>query len=165
MRSTASCAGRAWTIGEREPNRVVMEHLLHPQPGYPFSLALALEYLLSDEGLRVRVTATNVGARACPYGAGAHPYLTVGTATVDSLILRAPGRTMLRSDDRGIPIGAESVDGTDYDFRRPREIGTTMLDNAFTDLERDDDGLARVQLRDPREGQDSRSGSTRATRT
>ena len=40
----------AWTVAEREPDRVVMEHMLHPQPGYPFSLALAIEYLLSDRG-------------------------------------------------------------------------------------------------------------------
>ena len=58
---------------------------------------------------------------------------------------------MLRSDERGIPVGAGSVEGTDYDFRRPREIGATRLDNAFTDLERDDDGLARVELRNPDE--------------
>ena len=141
----------AWTVGEREPDRVVMEHVLHPQPGYPFSLALAIEYVLSDEGLRVAATATNLGTSPCPYGAGAHPYLTVGTPSVDSLILRSPGRTVLRSDERGIPVGAGSVEGTDYDFRRPREIGATRLDNAFTDLERDDDGLARVELRNPDE--------------
>jgi aldose 1-epimerase len=137
----------AWSIGEREPNRVVVEHWLHPRPGYPFSLALAIEYLLSAKGLRVEATATNLGRDSCPYGSGAHPYLTVGTPTVDSVVLRAPGRTVLRSDERGIPSGAESVDGTDHDFRHPREIGTTRLDHAFTDLERDDEGLARVELR------------------
>jgi aldose 1-epimerase len=141
----------AWTVAEREPDRVVMEHVLHPQPGYPFSLALAIEYVLSDQGLRVAATATNLGTSPCPYGAGAHPYLTVGTPSVDSLILRSPGRTVLRSDARGIPVGADSVEGTDYDFRRPREIGATRLDNAFTDLERDDDSLARVELRNPGE--------------
>ena len=141
----------AWTVAEREPDRVVMEHVLHPQPGYPFSLALAIEYRLSAEGLRVAATATNLGTSPCPYGAGAHPYLTVGTPSVDSLILRSPGRTVLRSDERGIPVGADPVEGTDYDFRRPREIGATRLDNAFTDLERDDDGIARVELRNPDE--------------
>jgi aldose 1-epimerase len=142
----------AWTVGEREGHRVVMEHVLHPRPGYPFSLALSIEYRLSDDGLRVRTTATNVGSRPCPYGSGAHPYLTVGTATVDSVVLRAPGRTMLQSDDRGIPVGVTPVEHTGYDFRRPKPIGTTKLDNAFTDLERDDDGRARVQLHDPAAG-------------
>ena len=40
----------AWSVGEREADRVVMEHTLRPQPGYPFSLALGIEYALSDEG-------------------------------------------------------------------------------------------------------------------
>lgn len=138
-----------WDVGEREPHRVVMAHLLHAQPGYPFSLALGIEYLLSQDGLRVRTTATNVGPDPCPYGCGAHPYLTVGTSTVDLTTLRAPGRTVLRCDERGIPTGAASVEVTEYDFRQPRPIGATQLDHAFTDLERDEDGIARVELRDP----------------
>ena len=67
----------SWIAGDRAENRVVMEHALHPQPGYPFSLALSVEYLLSDDGLLVRTTATNRGPRPCPYGSGNHPYLTL----------------------------------------------------------------------------------------
>jgi aldose 1-epimerase len=142
----------AWVASEREAHRIVMEHVLHPQPGYPFSLRLSIEYALLDSGLRVRTTATNVGMAPCPYGSGAHPYLTLGTATVDCLVLRVPGRTVLRSDDRGLPVGRERVQDTPYDFQQPRPIGSTTLDHAFTDLERDEDGLARVELRDPDHG-------------
>jgi aldose 1-epimerase len=126
--------------------------VLYPQPGYPFTLALRIEYALSDMGLRVQTTATNVGSEACPYGMGAHPYMTLGTATIDSLILRMPARTVLLSDERGLPIAAKAVENTDYDFQKPRRIGSTILDTAFTDLERDQDGLARVELRDPDRG-------------
>ena len=142
----------AWTASAREPHRIVMEHILHPQPGYPFSLRLGIEYSLSDSGLRVRSTATNVGTTRCPYGSGAHPYLTLGSPTVDRLILRVPARTVLRSDERGLPTCAEAVEATEYDFRKPRRMGSTALDHAFTDLERDEDGLARVELRDPVHG-------------
>ena len=142
----------AWTATEREPHRAVMEHVLYPQPGYPFSLRISIEYTLSDSGLQVRTTATNLGTATCPYGSGAHPYLTLGTATIDSLILRAPGRTVLRSDERGLPTGTEAVEHTEYDFRKPRQIGSTTFDHAFTDLERDHDGLAHVELRDPDHG-------------
>ena len=55
----------------------------------------------------------------------------------------------MQSNERGLPIGADTVAGTEYDFRQPRRIGSTTLDHAFTDLERDEDGLARVVLRDP----------------
>jgi aldose 1-epimerase len=140
----------SWTVGESRPDRVVLEHVLTPQPGYPFSLSLAVAYSLSGSGLKVTTTATNIGSEAAPYGSGQHPYLTLGTAVVDPLVLCAPGGTVLIADERGIPCARESVDGTEFDFRRPREIGTTTLDDAFTDLERGTDGLARVELRDPR---------------
>ena len=139
----------AWTVGDREADRVVMEHTLYPQPGYPYALALRIEYSLSDAGLRVTTTATNVGREACPYGSGMLPYLTVGTEKVDSVVLRAPGRTILQVDERGIPVSAERVESTEYDFLSARPIGTTKIDNTFTDLERGDDGLARVELRHP----------------
>jgi len=66
--------------------------------------------------------------------------------------LRVPGRTVLRSDERGLPIGTEAVEHTEYNFQTPRQIGSTRLDHAFTDLERDEEGLARVELRDPDHG-------------
>jgi aldose 1-epimerase len=142
----------AWTVGDRSGDRVRVGHTLHPQPGYPFRLALTVEYFLSDSGLSVTSTATNIGRDACPYGSGAHPYLTVGTETVDTIVLRAPGRTVLHFDERGVPVGSSPVEGTEYDFRGPRAIGATKLDNAFTDLERDNDGRARVELRNPESG-------------
>jgi aldose 1-epimerase len=136
----------SWQEREREPHRVVLTHALHPQPGYPFSLELATEYELSASGVAVRTTASNVGAATCPYGSGAHPYLRVGTETIDDVVLRVPARTVLRSDDRGIPVGTDSVDGTEHDFRVARPIGATKLDHGFTDLERDWAGLAHVEL-------------------
>jgi aldose 1-epimerase len=145
-----------WTVGERAPDRVILEHELEPRPGYPFAFSVQIEYALSEGGLTVRTTAANGGREACPFGSGQHPYVTLGTPTVDSLILRAPGRTVLHVDERGLPVRGETVEGTEYDFDRPREIGATTLDHAFTDLVRGVDGLARVELRDPK----SRAGLT-----
>jgi aldose 1-epimerase len=133
-----------WSIVEREPGRTVLGHVLHPQPGYPYTLDLRVEYALSSSGLVVRTTATNVGTDTCPYGAGAHPYLMVGTETVDSAVVQAPGRMLLRPGE-----GAEDVAGSEYDFRRPQPLGATQLDHCFSELERDEDGFARVRLRDP----------------
>jgi aldose 1-epimerase len=138
-----------WTVVELAPERVVMGYALEPQPGYPFALALNIEYALSDEGLTVTTTARNVGAEPCPYGSGQHPYLTLGTRTVDTLRLRVPGRVVVFSDERGLPVRNEPVDGTKHDFRAGRTIGGTVLDNAYTELERGVDGRARVLLDDP----------------
>ncbi len=146
----------AWEEREREQHRVVLGHVIHPRPGYPFTLELRVAYELSDGGLAVRTTATNVGTDPCPFGSGAHPYFSVGTATVDDIVLRVPARTALRSDERGIPVDTLPIEGTDLDFRTARPIGGAKLDQGYTDLERGDDGLARVELR----ARDGRRGVT-----
>jgi aldose 1-epimerase len=55
----------------------------------------------------------------------------------------------LRSDDRSIPVGTIAVEGTELDYRSARWIGDMKLDNGYTDLERDDAGLARVVAEGP----------------
>ena len=119
---------------------------LYPRPGYPFSLALRVEYSLSDEGLAVRTEATNVGSESAPYGAGSHPYLAVDGDVVDDVELRVPAATVLVANERGIPVGSGSVADEGLDFREPRAIGSTRLDHCFTDLEREADGRARVRV-------------------
>jgi aldose 1-epimerase len=134
----------AWHVAEQEEHRVVVAHELYPQPGYPFALALRIEYALSARGLRVSTTARNIGAHACPYGAGAHPYLRPGAVTVDSSTVHVAAGSVL--DGGG---DARSVTGTPLDFREGRPVGDTALDHCFTDLGRDDDGLAWVTLASP----------------
>jgi len=75
-----------WRAVEREEARVVLEHVLHPQPGYPFALRLRVEYRLEQRGLVVTSEAENVGARAAPFGAGHHPYVAA-PGGVDELVL------------------------------------------------------------------------------
>lgn len=138
-----------WTVAERANDRVVMAYHLYPQPGYPFALALRIEYELSDDGLRVQTTAANVGVEPCPYGAGAHPYLKLGDGGIDGCMLRAPVGLWMPSDERGIPTGIEAVSGTPYDFHSARPIGSTHLDTCYCGVDADEDGLARIALQAP----------------
>ncbi len=135
-----------WTPADRREDRVAMEHVLHPQPGYPFALGLRIDYRLDESGLTVQTTATNVGTTESPYGAGAHPYLTAGTGTIDECTLKSPGAVRMRTDDQAIPTASERVDGTRYDFRVPKKLGSTRLDTGYGELDRDPDGRARVVL-------------------
>ncbi|HEU5476669.1 MAG TPA: hypothetical protein VFU64_02435 [Gaiellaceae bacterium] len=77
----------SWRAVEREADRVQLEHVLHPQPGFPFALRLRVEYRLEEAGLTVRTEAENTGDRACPFGAGHHPYVLAPTGRVDDLVL------------------------------------------------------------------------------
>lgn len=141
-----------WTVAERTQESVKMAYLLHPQEGYPFSLALEVLYALGERGLTVQTKATNLGRMACPYGVGAHPYLTVAGDSIEEWLLQAPGASFMPADERGIPTGEMTVVGTEYDFRSPRSIGATVLDTCFGDLQRDADGCAHVHLQAPSGG-------------
>jgi aldose 1-epimerase len=141
---------RNWTAREQESTRVTMTLLLHPEEGYPFTLALEVEYRLGPEGLTVRTTGTNAGTARLPYGAGHHPYITVGTPRIDTAQLRIPALIRLEADERLIPTGrliptAETV----YDFLELRPIGDLRMDTAFASLVPDADGRIRVVLRAP----------------
>ena len=139
----------AWEGELASPGRVEMRHRLLAQPGYPHCLELTAVYALEEPGLRVSLSALNVGATPAPFAAGAHPYLRVGTPTINACRLQIPAATALRADHRGLPVGRMPVEGTQLDFREARPIGGARLDTSFTDLARDADGLARVRLESP----------------
>ncbi|MGW2564471.1 aldose epimerase family protein [Streptomyces sp. NPDC001514] len=138
-----------WNLLDHEEKVVRTGTTLFPQPGYPFRLQLTAEYRLGPEGLAVTVTATNLGETVAPYGAGQHPYLTVGTDLVDEAVLTVPARQWLPTDEQGLPVGSEPVEGTPYDFRTPRPIGDQALDTAFAGLDRDPSGRVVVRLAHP----------------
>ena len=143
---------RSWTPTDVTESAVTMRLGLRPQPAYPFNLELEVRHELSDDGLRVTVSATNVGDVDAPYGFGAHPYVTVGTDLVDEARLHVPANTWLPTGPDGIPTGRQSVEGSALDFREARKIGSSSIDFAFTDLHRDAEGIARVQLTGPDRG-------------
>ena len=135
-----------WSVADRAADRVAFEHVLYPQPGYPFTLELRAEYSLSEEGLAVGIEATNAGAEAAPYGAGWHPYLAVEGDVVDGVELCVPAATVLVADERGLPVRRAAVADEGVDFREARPIGPARLDHCFTDLERDERGRAAADV-------------------
>lgn len=137
---------RPWTVAEHGRGHVVLQTALLPSSGYPFSLELSILYELSGEGLTVTTTAVNVGERACPYGAGQHPYLSPGAGTIDDCTLQLPAATRLVNDERMIPTGSEPVACTELDFHVARRIGDARFDVALTDLARDASGRATARL-------------------
>jgi len=138
-----------WRMIGRAQNRVSLQCDLRPSPAYPFALRLEVEYRLGREGLSVTTDAQNIGDVDLPFGLGFHPYLTVGTTTVDQSRLRVPAQRRLVTDERGLPTGSVAVAGSEYDFTGGRPVGVTRLDTAFCDLARDGDGRVRIDLDHP----------------
>jgi aldose 1-epimerase len=137
-----------WSLTERSASAVTLSVRVFPQPGYPWLLDVSNAWTLGAEGLAVTTTIANASDTPAPVAAGFHPYLTAGTPTVDDAVLTLPASTRLLTGAQQIPTGAEPVAGTAYDFSEPRRIGDLQVDYAFTDLQRDPDGRARLRLTD-----------------
>ena len=135
-----------WQLVDHGPDQVTQRVRVYPQPGWPGILEATLSHRLSEEGLRVEVTARNLGSTPLPFGYGAHPYLTAGEGQVDELTLTVPAESYLEVDERLLPVAIRPVRGTDRDLRTGRLLGTATLDTAYTDLARGADGRWRVRV-------------------
>ncbi len=136
----------AWTLEEITDNSVSLVLRVMAQTGYPWTVDLHVLYDLSADGLTVSQTATNLATTAAPYACGAHPYFTLGSGPIDDWELTLPASRRVLLDDRRLPTGEESVEGSPYDFRVSRPIRSTTFDDPFTDLGRDSSGRANVVL-------------------
>lgn len=139
----------SWGVVERADSSITLRCESMPQPGYPWRLAVTNTWSLSDSGLTARTSVRNDSDTAAPVAVGFHPYVTVGTPTIDEALLTIPGATRIMTGEQQIPTGREPVDGTPYDFREPRPLGDVEIDYAFADLDRDEDGLARLVMAAP----------------
>lgn len=139
-----------WTLVDHSGDSARLTHRLRPTAGYPFTLDLAVDYTLSDAGLSFRLTATNVGDRAAPYGGSFHPYLVAGSggSGVDDWILSSPAARYLTVDPERLLPGFVSDTDPRLNFREPTKLAGVEVDHAFTDIAFDESGFARLTLVD-----------------
>src|SRR5215212_3196771 len=67
-----------WTILTASADVATVGTVIEPHTGYPFRLAAALDYSLTPGRLTVTTRVRNLGAEPAPFGAGFHPYFSVG---------------------------------------------------------------------------------------
>ena len=139
-------SAQQWAVLDEGPGTATLGSVLEPRTGYPFRLAAAVDHALTPTGLTVTVRVRNIGVDAAPFGAGMHPYLSVGAhedGDISAAELTVGARTELVTDG-GLPTGERRP--FDGDVGR---IGDRALDTPLTDLVRDAGGWARVRLRGP----------------
>jgi len=116
-----------WDAVEHERDRVSLELVLHPQPGYPFLLRLRVSYRLEERGLAVETTAENLGEQPAPFGLAHHPYFA---GRADDFEVTLPARTRLTVDERKLPSGREP-----NPLPPAFIVGDRQIDATFTELE------------------------------
>lgn len=130
---------------------------IRPQAGYPHAIDLEVTFTLDAAGLTLEARMRNVGDSAAPCFFGWHPYFRLADGLVDGWQLQIPAQTLIRTnaDLIALPGTAAYValdDAPALDFREPRRLGDSILDQGYTDLEADADGRIRTRLRDPSNG-------------
>lgn len=134
-------------------NRCVLALLAHPTPAYPFLSEISVAYHLGTLGLTVTTTVTNRDGVPLPFGVGFHPYLAVTTPTIEGAQLEVPAKSYVATDERQLPTGEIlPLSGGQLDFAKRKSVSGHELDVTYTDLVRDDSGMAVAALEDANGG-------------
>jgi aldose 1-epimerase len=123
-----------YALEHRTDSSVTLAATVYPQHGYPFKLATKVTYELVEGGISVWHNVTNVGTAKAPVALGTHPYLRVGDAPLDDLVLTVNAGTRFEATQRQIPFAEMPVMGTDTDLRHGRLLSSLRLDETFGEL-------------------------------
>lgn len=114
---------------------------------FPFPFRFEVTYRLQNSRLEIDALVQNTGAHDMPCGFGLHPYFR----RPEQGTMQVPAQKRWELQD-SLPTGKLLDVAGHYDLRRPKDVTSLMLDDIFTDLMVDADGLVRCILDDQREG-------------
>lgn len=114
---------------------------------FPFPFRLDVVYTLRGRTLEMRTRVENAGERDMPYGFGIHPYFRKPARGA----IRVPASGRWELEDH-LPTGEVADVAGAYDLREGADVATAALDDIFTRLTADADGLVRCTLDDAEAG-------------
>jgi aldose 1-epimerase len=115
--------------------------------GFPFPFQIEVTYRLWEGRLEMATVARNTGSGEMPLGFGIHPYFRRperGAITI-------PARARWELADM-LPTGRLLPVAGDFDLRAGKSLDGLEIDDIFTDIEADADGLVRCVLADHERG-------------
>ena len=132
----------AWVISR-------LEFWKHPDlmAQFPFPHTLNITYRLHDGAVEVETAIENHGVDPMPVGIGYHPYFQLHGVHRDEWHVHLAARDHLALNAQLIPTGESKP----IEFADPHALSTGQLDDVFSNLIRDSDGLARFYVEGGRE--------------
>jgi aldose 1-epimerase len=113
-----------------------------------------VQMALQNSAMDIVVTTKNVGIETLPMAIGFHPYFGIPSGHRQQARLHVPAnlRAIVNNYDDVFPRGQlTSVQNSPYDFTAPggEPLRSLYMDDCFTDLKRNTDGSATIELTDP----------------
>lgn len=143
-------AGGAWVTSKLEFYRIPRY-----MQQFPFAHTLTMTYRLADGALEVRTRIDNLSDEPMPVAIGFHPYFQLTDSNRADWTLSVPAKTHWLLDERNVPTGstepASTFWGGDSKAVPLSRFNGRLIDNVFTDLERDAQGRGTVTLKGARQ--------------
>ena len=114
---------------------------------FPFAHTLTMTYRLQDGALEVRTRIDSMSAEPMPVAIGFHPYFQLTDSSREEWHLSVAAKTHWKLDGRTIPTGETEPITSILPDPGNVAVKDVTLDDIFTDLERDEKGLATMSLK------------------
>lgn len=109
---------------------------------WPFAQEYVMTYSLADGVLEVKTEITNLSADPMPVAIGFHSFFRIPDTPRDEWVAHLPARVHVVADEHQIPTGEMRP----LDIPNPLPLRGQILDDGFTDLERDGEGRAHFWI-------------------
>ena len=139
-------ANGAWIVEKLE----FYKHPLYMQ-NFPFAHVLTMTYRLSNGEMEVHLKIDNLAVEPMPVAVGFHPYFQLTDSNRNDWTLNVPAPTHWKLADTKAPNGetepADTFWGGDRHAVPMSRFATRLIDDVFSDLERDGRGRATVSVK------------------
>ena len=120
---------------------------------FPFAHTLTITYRLQDGALETHTRIDNLGGEPMPVALGWHPYFALSDSPRADWTLSVPAKTRWVLTDTKVPTG-QTEDSSIFFGGDPRSVPLSrfadrLIDDVFSDMERDARGRATVSFRSP----------------
>jgi aldose 1-epimerase len=125
-----------------------LEFYKHPDlmEQFPFAHTIEMTYCLKDGKLQNTTEIHNLGGASMPVHIGFHPYFLLDGPRQDWTLL-LPARYHWKLDKELIPTGEKEPADNFLPGATNFRLGETFIDDNFSDLKRDQDGLSRIVVK------------------
>jgi aldose 1-epimerase len=143
---TKADATSAWTVSRLE---------FFKQPAwmkqFPFAHTIQMTHRLQDGVLQIQTTITNSSAEAMPVAVGFHPYYKLTDSPREQWTISVGANTHWLLSPQKIPTGATEPIEKLFTTPQAAALKDYNLDDVFSDLRRDAQGLAHMTVKGQRQ--------------